>query len=275
MKPILARAPGSSLAVTSALVLAALLGVTPASASDNRLQNPGFDAALAGWVDMGDGERRSRFSGDDATGQSTSGSIELRQFGTALANLTARFRSQCIPLAGLVFPQTYGASARVDLVQGAPARARLWVFEYGSLDCQGAALSWDAPLLVNDAQDAWRSAAGSYTPGVPGAVAVRIELGLEALQSAGGSGLRSAVRFDDVFFGGSPGPQPAGFVQRQATVDAGGGHLGAGGYAHASTLGQPDAGSASGAGHALQSGFWHTNAPTAPPADTVFSNGFE
>lgn len=257
------------------LALLAALCAAPASASDNRLQNPGFDTALAAWVDMGDSARRSRFAGEDATGQSTSGSIELRQFGTVFANVIERFRYQCVVLAGLAFPQPYGASARVELAQAAPARAHLYLFEYATTNCQGAPLAIQSPLLVNDAENAWRSAQGSYTPSVQGVAAVRIELALESLQNGSGPGLRGVVRFDDVFFGGAPGRQPAGFVQRRATIDAGGGQPGAGGYAHASTLGQPDAGSAAGAGYALQSGFWQADAPAAPLPDTVFSDGFE
>lgn len=261
--------------LSAALALVAALGAGSANASNNRLQNPGFDAALAGWIDMGDGARRSRFSGEDATGQSASGSIELRQFGTTLANLAERFRYQCLPLAGLTFPVFYGASARVDLSQPVPAQARLYLFEYGTADCQGPPLSNQPPLLVNDAEDVWRSAEASYTPGVAGVASVRIELAMEYLQSAGGAGLKAMVRFDDVFFDGSPGRQAAGFVQRRATIDAGGGQPAGGGYLHASTLGQPDVGSSTSAAYALQSGFLWSDTPSLPLPAAIFESGFE
>jgi hypothetical protein len=61
----------------------------------------------------------------------------------------------------------------------------------------------------------------------------------------------------------------AGFDLSWWTVDGGGGRSAGGGYHLEGTLGQPDAGQASGGGHALVGGFW------ALRSHVVFRDGFE
>lgn len=58
------------------------------------------------------------------------------------------------------------------------------------------------------------------------------------------------------------------------TVDGGGGELDGGVFALRATLGQPDVGSASGDGFAVNGGFWASRS-TPPDVDAIFHDGFE
>jgi hypothetical protein len=58
------------------------------------------------------------------------------------------------------------------------------------------------------------------------------------------------------------------------TLDGGGGRSAAAGYQIEGTIGQPDAGRASGGGYALTGGFWFEGT-TEPLPDAIFHDGFE
>lgn len=72
---------------------------------------------------------------------------------------------------------------------------------------------------------------------------------------------------------GASAPSGGPFAIVNSTIDSGGGPVSAGIHTVRSTIGQPDADTASGGAFALRGGFW--GAPFSAAGDTIFDNGFD
>lgn len=125
---------------------------------------------------------------------------------------------------------------------------------------------------VNQGQSDWLAFDGAFNRFGPMVQSVEVILTIRKPVGAGSAG---AVRFDEVYFGGTgPGPEP--LTLKRWTIDAGGGCASNGGLVLTGSIGQPEPGSASGGGISLQSGFWFGTGSVAPPVgDLIFRNGFE
>lgn len=73
---------------------------------------------------------------------------------------------------------------------------------------------------------------------------------------------------------GAPASSGGDFAIVRDTLDAGGGRGSGAGFVLDGTLGQPDAGPASGGGYSLRGGFWRAGSETGAPA-RIFGDGFE
>lgn len=236
--------------------------------AQNLLVNGDFAANLSGWMLTESPQASAQWVGDDADGLAQSGSAELRGTGNGAQIVLL----QCMPLAGLSDPIAVGASARVLLEGEAEVSGLLLIRQFSEADCTfapGYPLDWHT---VNQSQSGWQSFAGSFTRSAPEIQSVMVMLTTYKPNTAGAGG---AVRFDNVYFGGTgPGPEPV--TLRRWTVDAGGGRASGGGLTLTGSIGQPEPGSAAGGDVSLQSGFWFGAGSAPPPSgDAIFRNGFE
>jgi hypothetical protein len=236
--------------------------------AQNLLFNGDFVTNLSGWMLTESPQASAQWVDDDADGLVQSGSAEIRETGNGAQIVLF----QCMPLAGLSDPIAVGAAARVLLEGEAEVSGLLLIRQFSEADCTfapGYPPDWHT---VNQSQSAWLAFDGSFTRSAPEIQSVMVMLAIYKPDTAGTGG---AVRFDNVYFGGT-GAGPELLTLRRWSIDTGGGRASGGGLSLTGSIGQPEAGSASGGDVSLQSGFWFGAGSTPPPSgDAIFRNGFE
>jgi hypothetical protein len=247
------------------------LGCLPVLATaQNRIVNGGFDQSLVAWTaDTADG-RSASWNGDDADAAPGSGSVEIRHTGTA-TGFQVMVLAQCVSLSGMAPGSTpIGMRSKALQESAGIVQAHVSLTFYRDHVCED--FHFPGPnyaLAINNPN--WQSEDTNFTLNAD-TRSVRVELGISRNVGAPPSG---AVRFDGLYLGTTgAGPEIANL--KRWTLDAGGGRATAGALALAGSIGQPDAGSATGGAIELQGGFWFAAGVAGPPPDAlIFRNGFE
>lgn len=254
----------------AALALMAGCALPSAALAQNRVISGAFDQSLAAWASDGTDGRSAAWNSDDGDASPASGSVEIRHAGTA-TGFPVMVLSQCVPLSGMPVGATpFGVRSKALQESASVVQAHVSLVLYRDFVCSdflspgpNYALALNNPNWI-DLDTSFNRNADTHS--------VRIELGISKNAGAGSTG---TVRFDAIYVG-AQGPGPVPVELARWTIDAGGGRVGGGGIVLSGSIGQPDAGSASGGGIELQGGFWFDVGTAGPqPGDLIFQNGFE
>jgi len=164
--------------------------------AQSAVNNGEFDQDLAAWTLFSGPDLSATWSSIDRDGDSGSGSAELRDM--AIGNGGNQIIvTQCVDLSGQSIPVPWEVSAQVELEGEAWLNAWFHMAEYSDDRCADY-VGITATELVNQANSAWQTISGDYTPFDSGIGSVRIELVIQKPSDSGTAGL---ARFDGVSFG--------------------------------------------------------------------------